>query len=58
MIVYPITPIITVYKHLNQIYSSLYQTGKTGYSQKETSQISKSVKNLISLEELLLLEKK
>lgn len=58
MVIYPISPILAAYKSVKEIYTNLYQTGKTGFAQEETSRLSAEVLKTISIPELIALEEK
>lgn len=57
MVIYPLTPILSAYENLKQTYNNLLTTGKSGLTQRQTSQLSKEVMELISINELIKLEK-
>lgn len=56
MVIYPLTPILAAFQSVRQVYNNLSQTGKSGFSQEATAQLSADVLELISIPELIKLE--
>lgn len=58
MVIYPLSPVLAAFQSVKQIYTNLYQSGRSGFSQEETSRLSAEVLEVISIPELIELEEK
>lgn len=58
MVIYPLSPVLAAYQSVKKIYTNLYQSGRSGFSQEETSRLSAEVLEVISIPELIELEEK
>jgi 2-methylisocitrate lyase-like PEP mutase family enzyme len=58
MVIYPISPILAAFSAVKEIYTNLYETGKTGFTQEKTTQLAAEVLKTINIPELIALEEK
>ncbi|MET3699868.1 methylisocitrate lyase [Bacillus oleivorans] len=56
MVIYPLTPILAAFQSVRNVYTTLKQNGKSGFSQEETARLSAEVLEIISIPELIKLE--
>jgi len=57
MVIYPLTSVLAAFRSIKGVYESLKNTGKSGFSQEETSRLSAEVLETISIHELIELER-
>ncbi|MET3506214.1 isocitrate lyase/PEP mutase family protein [Halalkalibacter oceani] len=57
MVIYPLTPVLSAFTQIKETYQTLMETGKSGFTAEQTSRLSKEIMDIISIDELVSLEK-